>query len=68
MYDELKDLVKRFANTNNIASIVVGGSTWYKLQKIVSDLYGPEVNNPDFWGDIFFDICYDLNINVIFED
>lgn len=68
MYNELKYTIKQFANTNNIASIVVGDSTWYKLQNLLTDLYGPAISNTEFWGDIFFDICYDLKINVIFED
>ena len=68
MYDELKNLVKRFANTNNVTTMVVGDSNWYKLQKTISDLYGPAVNNSEFWGDVFLDICYDLNIEVSYND
>ena len=68
MYNELKTIVKQFVNTNNVATIVVGDSNWYKLQGIITDLYGSAVSNTEFWGDVFFDICYDLKINIEFEE
>ena len=68
MYNKLKATIKQFVNTNNIATIVVGDSNWYKLQGIITDLYGSAVSNTEFWGDVFFDICYDLKINIEFEE
>lgn len=68
MYNDLKATVKQFVNTNNVATIVVGDSNWYKLQGVITNLYGSAVSNTEFWGDVFFDICYDLKINIIFED
>ena len=68
MYNDLKATIKQFINTNDVATIIVGDSNWYKLQGIVTDLYGPAISNTEFWGDIFFDICYELNINIVFED
>ena len=68
MYNDLKATVKQFVNTNDVATIVVGDSNWYKLQGVITNLYGSAVSNTEFWGDIFFDICYDLKINIEFEE
>ena len=68
MYNDLKATVKQFVNTNDVATIVVGDSNWCKLQNVITDLYGPAISNTEFWGDVFFDICYDLKINIEFEE
>ena len=68
MYNKLKATIKQFVNTNDVATIVVGDSNWYKLQGVITNLYGSAVSNTEFWGDVFFDICYDLNINIEFEE
>ena len=68
MYNKLTNTVKQFVTVNNITEFVGGDTNWYKLQGIIGNLYGSAINGPDFWGDIFFNICYDLNIRVSYED
>ena len=67
MYNELKATIKQFINTNNINTLTVGDTNWCTLQTIITNLYGEGISNSEFWADVFFDICYDLKIEVLFD-
>ena len=68
MYDLIFNTVKTFTTQNNITEIVVGSKTWNELQALLISKIGNVVNNSEFWGDVFLDILYDLNIEVSYND